>query len=116
VVPPQDGTDLASLEGILRITDTCVLLDAPHEEVLLVWLADRTTWDPASRSITFVNFDGPVVTVRDGDRVGLGGSGSSAGVEGGLSGPEWIESRAWVARPNPACPLDHRWGVGILSR
>ena len=116
VIPPQDGTDLVRLAGVLRITHACVLLDSPGRVVLLIWLADRTSWDPATRAITFVNFTGPTLTVRDGDRVVLGGSGSSAGVEGGLSNSAFLSAVQWVARPASSCPLGHRWLVGILDR
>jgi hypothetical protein len=61
VVPPQDGADTARTEGTLRITDTCVFLDGPSGPELLVWPADRTTWNAQTRAITFANFDGSTV-------------------------------------------------------
>lgn len=117
VYPPQDGADDARNEGTLRITDTCVTLERLGEVTLLTWPADRTTWDEASRTITFENFDGTIVTVADGDVVVVGGSGSGGESEGepGMSAEEWIESREWVAPPARSCPLDQRWGVGAIE-
>ena len=73
---------------------------------MLIWPADRTSWDPGSRSITFRNFDGSIVTVGDGDEVVLGG-GSGAESDGGV---------AWVARPSADCSLVPNWGVGDVRR
>lgn len=117
VYPPQDGADQARNEGTLRITDTCVTLERLGEVTLLTWPADRTTWDQATRAITFENFDGTVVTVADGDVVVVGGSGSGGESEGepSMSAEEWIESREWVAPPARSCPLDERWGVGAIE-
>jgi hypothetical protein len=116
VIPPPDGTDLASNEGTLRITDACVYLEDPGGDLwLLVWPADRTTWSEESRSITFENFDGSVVTVVDGDRVGLGGGGSSE-AESGISGEEWVRRIDWVAPPSSSCSLDLRFFVGGVER
>jgi hypothetical protein len=117
VYPPQDGADTARNEGTLRITDTCVTLERLGKITLLTWPADRTTWDEASRSITFENFDGAATTVADGDEIVIGGSGSGDESEGepGISVEEWIASHDWVAPPDPSCPLDVRWGVGAVE-
>jgi hypothetical protein len=115
VISPQDGADQARNEGTMRITDTCVTLERLGEVTLLFWPADRTTWNGESRTITFKNFDGTVVTVEDGDEVVVGGSGDSVG-ESGLSGQEWVDRFDWVAAPAPSCPLDLRWGVGAVGR
>jgi hypothetical protein len=115
VVPPQDGADTARTEGKLRITDACVSLDSPSGGTLLYWPADRTTWNAGPSTITFTNYDGTVVTVRDGDAVVLGGSGDSA-ADGGVSGQAWVDRTVWVARPQPSCALDQRWAVGAVGR
>ena len=118
VVPPQDGADSARNEGTLRITETCVTMERRGVVTLLTWPADRTTWDGASRTITFENFDGTIVTVADGDDIVVGGSGSGGESEGepGMSAEAWIESREWVAPPARSCPLEVRWDVGALER
>jgi hypothetical protein len=114
VIPPQDGADSARTEGRLRITDECVFLDSPSGVTLLVWPADRTAWSPEPPTITFTNFDGSVVAVRDGDAVVLGGSGDSE-ADGGLSGEDWVERTVWVAPPSFSCSLDQRWFVGAVG-
>jgi hypothetical protein len=115
VIPPPDGTDLARNEGTLRITDACVYLEDPGGDLwLLVWPADRTTWSEGSRSITFENLDGSVVVVVDGDRVVLGGGGSSE-AESGISGEEWVRRIDWVAPPSSLCSLDQRFFVGVVE-
>lgn len=114
VVPPQDGADQARIEGTLRITDACVVLESAGEAVLLFWPADRTTWTAPSRSITFDNYDGSVVTVRDGDHVVLGGGGDSE-TESGVSGTDWVRQMTWVAPPASSCTSDRRWGVGAVD-
>jgi hypothetical protein len=114
VIPPQDGTDLARNEGTLRITDTCVYLESAGELTLLTWPADRTTWSGESRTITFENFDGSIVSVGDVEHVVLGGGGDSE-AESGISGEEWVRRMEWVAPPAPSCSLDPRFGVGIVG-
>jgi hypothetical protein len=117
VIPPPDGTDLAQNEGTLRITDACLYLESPGGPWLLVWPADRTTWSEESRSITFENyaaFDGSIVTVVDGDRIVLGGGGSSE-AESGVSREEWVRRIDWVAPPSSSCSLDPRFFVGAVE-
>jgi hypothetical protein len=115
VVPPQDGADTARTEGTLRITDTCVFLDGPGGPSLLVWPADRTTWNAQTRAITFANFDGSTVSAGDGTPVVLGGGGDSND-ESGTTTEAWLARTPWVARPADSCPLDSRWWVGALTR
>ena len=115
VIPPQDGADTARTEGRLRITDACVFLESPGGVTLLFWSSDRTAWTPEPRTITFANFDGSIVTVRDGDGVVLGGSGDSE-AESGASGEDWVDRMEWVAPPSLSCSLDQRWGVGGVGR
>jgi hypothetical protein len=115
VVPPQEGADTARTEGTLRITDACVFLDTPGGRSLLVWPADRTTWDAQTRTITFANFDGSTVSAGDGTAVVLGGSGDSM-EESGMTIEAWLARTPWVARPADSCPLESRWWVGALTR
>lgn len=89
------------------------MLDEQGDDVLLVWPADRTTWNARARTVTFENFDGTTVTVGDGDEVEMGGGGTSVD-EGGLPGAEWLASIEWVAPPDPSCVTDTRWGVGDI--
>ncbi len=114
VVPPQGGTDLALAEGILRITETCVVLDSPTGPTLLYWPADRARWVPETRAIRFVNADGTFVTAQDGASIAVGGSGDSV-AEGGLPGEDWVNSKPWVVPPDSSCPLERRWGVGYIE-
>lgn len=113
VIPPQDGSDTGRLEGTLRITEMCVVLMAGRDSYLLFWQADRTKWSPQLHTITFMNFDGTVVTVHDGQKVALGGGGDSS-AESGISVQEWIRTMTWIAPPSLTCPLDLRWGVGAV--
>jgi hypothetical protein len=114
VVPPQEGADTARNEGTLRITETCVVLVTSGGPVLLVWPADRTTWNGDARSIAFANDDGSTVTATDGASVVVGGSGDSS-VENGLTTEIWLAQTPWVERPAVQCPLDARWWVGALT-
>ncbi len=115
VVPPQGGADSARNEGTLRIAETCVVLETRGGPVLLVWPADRTTWNVEDRSIAFANYDGSTETASDGAYVVVGGSGDSF-EESGLTTEAWLARTPWVARPNASCPLEARWWVGALTR
>ncbi len=112
VVLPAEGSDGALIQGTLRITNECVLLDERGDEVLLVWPGDRASWDPDTRTIAFQAGDG-VVTLADGDEVTFGGGGSSAD-EGGLRSEDWVATVPWVSEPDPACLRDIRWFIGEL--
>lgn len=112
VVPPSGGVDEALATGTLHITDTCVFLEEAGDDLsVLIWPADRTTWDPDQRAITLKNLDGSTLSMRDGDRVRLGGGGDSV-TESGVSGQEWVARTEWVAPPASSCPMDARWFVG----
>ena len=115
VVPPQSGADTGRTEGKLRITDMCVFLETPREVTLLFWSSDRTTWRAEPRTISFTNFDGRIVVVRDGDHVVLGGGGDSQ-AESGVSGEQWLQRMEWVVPPSRSCSLDQRWAVGAVGR
>ena len=109
VANAQGGGD-ALIHGTIEIRDDCVLLDEQGEEVLLVWPADRTRWDPASGSITVEDFDGTQNTFSDASQVVMGGGGSSL-IEGGQNSEEWVSSIDWVRRPSDNCLRDTRWFV-----
>ncbi|MBA2373621.1 MAG: hypothetical protein H0V74_05405 [Chloroflexi bacterium] len=112
VVPPSNGVMEALAAGTLRITESCVFLEEAGDDLLLlVWPADRTTWSADPPGVTIRNLDGTSVTLRDGDRISLGGGGDSL-AEGGVSGVEWVRKTVWVAPPALTCPLDARWFVG----
>lgn len=115
VIAPQDGADTARTEGTLRITDACVFLNTPGGPRLLVWPADRTTWDAQTRTITFANFDGSTMSAGDGTPVVLGGSGDSND-ESGTTTEAWLARTRWVAPPAASCPVESRWWVGALTR
>ncbi len=115
VVPPQDGADTARTEGMLRITDTCVFMATRGGDVLLVWPANRTTWNARAGTIIFTNFDGSTVSAGDGTPVVLGGSGDS-NEESGTTTEAWMARTPWVARPAVSCPVESRWWVGALTR
>ena len=115
VVPPQGGADTARTEGELRITDSCVFLATRGGHVLLLWPADRTTWNAQARTIAFSNYDGSTVSAGDGTAVVLGGSGDR-NEESGTTTEAWLARTPWVARPAGSCPVASRWWVGALTR
>lgn len=94
--PLQGGQALIG-EGPLRIDD-CVTIDVGPREVLLVWKAGQTAWDPEQSIIRFTNYDGTQLELRDGDAVIAGGVG--VGAEGAHL-PDDL-----VADPAPSCPTD----------
>lgn len=109
------GGDLALTSGILRITESCVLLEAPTGSTELpVWSMDRTTWDAGARVVRFGNIDGTVVTIGDGQRVSFGGSGTAfrdAAPAEITPWETWLARIAWEAEPDPACSPDGPWSV-----
>lgn len=116
VVPAPDAVGEAQTTGILRITESCVLLEhAGGELALLIWPADRATWVTENGAILFTNLNNSTITLRDGDRVSLAGGGSSV-AEGGISGAEFISQTEWVAPPSASCPSDVRWSVGHTAQ
>lgn len=104
----------ALIQGMLQVTDECVLLQEQGEDVLLVWGAGQVTWNADERTITIEDADG-TVTVADGDQVRLSGGGSSV-EEGGDPAEEWAEGIDWTSRPAPSCLTDTRWFVGDVER
>lgn len=110
------GGDTALTEGILRISDRCVLLEGPDGSAsLLVWPRGQTTWDASARLIQFKNPDGQVIDLRDGQRVRFGGSGVVFGdpPSGEVTSRDaWLTGIAWEAEPDPGCSADSSWSVG----
>lgn len=114
-VVPADRVGMEALiEGTLEVTDQCVLLDEQGEDVLLMWDAGQTRWNPDERTITVEGRDG-TVTVGDGDEVRLGGGGSSV-TEGGVASGEWAAGIDWVSPPASTCLTDARWSVDGVER
>lgn len=106
VVEPSEGVMEARMTGTLRLTENCALLDTRGEDVLLVWPADRTTWNPDERTATLENVrNDETGTAGDGDRVAMGGGAPSLG-EG------WVDDIEWVSPPGPSCPTTAPWFVG----
>ena len=115
VLPPSQGQPQARTGGVLRITADCVLLEnLVGRASLLAWPADRTTWDAEELAVVFESEDDGTLRLKDGDQIIVGGGGSLV-EEGGLSGPEWIQSLEWVAKPAASCPLDARWTVSDIQ-
>jgi hypothetical protein len=122
VIEPEDGSDSARNEGTIRITESCVFLERNTRQLLLVWPADRTTWNAERRTVAFKNYEsegdpesGATVSVGNGTHVVVGGSGGTRDASGQTK-EEWLASREWVARPAASCPLDEWWTVGGLTR
>ena len=105
----------AALHGRLSITEACVLLIAPPDDaILLVWPADRTSWDDEQRTIAFVNQDGSELSLRDGMSLRLGGGGWSEG-ESDLTAVEWLDQWTLVSRPDAQCIAPEAWIVAGVS-
>ncbi len=116
IVPAPQAVAEAQTTGILRITESCALLEEPEGALaLLIWPANRTTWVVEEGAIRFTNLDNSTVTLRDGERVSLGGGGSSL-AEGGIPGDEFVRQTEWVSPPSPSCPNDVRWSVGHTAK
>ena len=105
----------AAIDGPVHVTEDCVLLEEPENEVLLVWPVDRVTWVAQSETVVWHSVEGdPVVTLTEGDQVVLSGGGSSA-VVGGQSGAQWVEHVRWINPPAPSCPIDAGWIVSDVT-
>lgn len=97
-------------EGNLVLTEQCAFLEREGERELLVWPSKQTNWSPETSEIVFTRHTGEVITMRDGQRVVLGGGGSSR-AEDGLTGEQWADRIEWVAAPDSSCLVDVRWLV-----
>lgn len=114
VVAPDSGGGDALIHGTVHMTDTCVLLNEQGDDVLLLWPADRTSWDAEKRRVIFdEDANGSTTTIGNGDKVSLGGGGSSVD-EGGVPSDTFMDSVEWAASPNPSCVTDVRWAVGSV--
>ena len=113
-VASMDGAMQARNEGTLVITERCVFLERDGEQALLIWPVDETAWSSATSEISFRRADGQSVTIRDGQRVVLGGGGSSA-AEDGPDGPSWVGGMDWVAQPAPGCLRGAIWVVSDVE-
>jgi hypothetical protein len=109
VMPTNDGME-ARNEGNLVLTDRCAFLERGGERALLVWPANQTSWSAATGEISFRRSNGVVMIMRDGQRIVLGGGGSSR-AEDGLTAEQWADRINWVAAPDPGCVVDVRWLV-----
>ena len=117
---PTDGRE-ALLSGVLVVTDRCVFIepltdegvaaDLPgNDRFFVAWSADSTRW--SGDAIVIETGDGDV-EVRDGDRIAVGGGGSSPG-EGGEDFDTYRTGSRWVVPPDPSCATEHRWSAGQL--
>lgn len=97
-------------EGTLVLTDQCVYLERDGERELLIWPANETSWSPATAEIRFRRSNGDVMTMRDGQRVVLGGGALSLTVDG-LNGQKVARQFDWVAEPDAGCIADVPWLV-----
>jgi len=120
VTTAATGGDEALATGAIRISDECVVLETVDDRsTLLVWSSDQASWDPQGRQIQFVNRDGSVVELNDGQQVGVGGSGRGLSAEvlspgewDGLSWEDWLPTIDWASAPAPTCRADSVWFVG----
>lgn len=110
VVETGSGDREALISGTLQIDESCALLDERGNPVLLVWPAERTTWDADARTVTLTTSDGGTVMLRDGSETSFGGGGSDV-AEGGPAAEEFLASTEWVSPPDPGCVTDSRWFV-----
>lgn len=92
--------------GIISITDNCVYLMLDNQtRTLLVWI-EPTSWDEATQTIEFVDFQGEQIALRDGDRVRPGGM--------SIKSPDILENAPFVLPPDPACQADDIFAVNSV--
>lgn len=111
VQAPQEGTMDTRARGTLRIGEECVFLQTPAGHSLVVWPADRTTWDGDSAAVVFEDADASTVRLADGDRVAATGGFD----QNGTPSEEWV-SVEWVSPPAQACETDVRWILGGITK
>ena len=114
VISPSDGLDTARNEGVVDLDGPCAALRARGRVILLLWAADRVTWNATSHSVAFRNPDGHLVTIASGTQVVLGGGGGLL-EEDGLTAEAWLAGMSWIARPVASCRFDGYWGVGSID-
>lgn len=111
VQAPQEGTMDALARGTLRIGEQCVFLQTPAGKSLVVWPADRTTWDGDSAVVVFEDADAGTVRLADGDRAA-----STGGFDqGGTPSEEWLPVD-WVSPPAQTCETNVRWILGGIRK
>jgi hypothetical protein len=94
------------MDGTIHVSDRCVLLVVQGEEVQLAWPVARTSWDPATRNITFTNRDGRSQIFSDTNQLMFRGSSSRA--QNGQTNEAWAASVNWVSPPARECLRDVR--------
>jgi hypothetical protein len=109
-----DSGMAARNEGTLVLADRCVFLERSGERELLVWPADQTSWRPATSEISFRSFNGDTWTLRDGQRVVLGGGALSPTLDG-PDGEKIVRQIDWVAAPHPDCVGNPMWLVSDVQ-
>ena len=96
--PGTGDSDLALLAGTVVIGEECVTIGG----YVPVWPATFTRWIPDERRVEFQDpLARAVISIRDGDRVELGGGQTTADLP-------------WVAPPHATCP-DSLFGVGTIG-
>jgi hypothetical protein len=114
IVLDPPGGDEARMEGVVRMSDACVVLErADGTSALLVWpegYMAETRWDPESRRIEFRNWSAESpVDISDGRSVMLIGSGPDPIPQ------DWTESFEWIATPDPSCPADSYFVISDVT-
>jgi hypothetical protein len=105
-VASTDEASQVGMEGTIHVTDQCVLFEVQGEEVLLAWPAARTSWDRATRNITFTNRDGVRQIFSDTNRLMFQGSSSRA--QDGQTNEAWAAALDWASPPAGECLRDVR--------
>ncbi|NOK58266.1 MAG: hypothetical protein GFH27_549279n72 [Chloroflexi bacterium AL-W] len=95
-------TDASVGTGTLNIDDGCVRLILENQtSILLVW-PEPTSWDEATQTIEFVDFQGEQIALRDGEQITPGGS----TITGDFP---------FVSPPDPSCQADEMFVVNSLG-
>ena len=104
--PSEIFPDASAGTGTLSITDNCVYLMLDNQEsTLLVWV-EPTSWDEATQTIEFVDFQGEQIELHDGDRVRPGGM--------SIKSPDILENAPFVLPPDPVCQADDIFAVNSV--
>lgn len=113
-VPGGDISDSmeAGIEGTLRVTDTCVLLEGGGQETLLVFRQPEVSWDGDKGEVLF-DSDGTTIRLRDGQPVSFGGGGSSS-TEDGVDDEAYLRDTDWANAPAESCLRPNRFEVNSV--
>lgn len=114
------GGDLVRVEGTIRQTDYCLVLEvASGDEYLLVWWKGNTRWDATNKLARYQGVDGWIREVRSGSAVVLSGSGELfTSAEGSLEAvpwDAWVARFEWAAAPSPDCGVVGAWVVSDVG-